>query len=139
MPSLSSVPQASAWPLAPVDSCICGPWLAGCPQSLSPLIGFHERLSHLGEIPPHPPFPRNVGSQLYLPQGVSGLPWWLSSEEFACSAGDGGSIPGSPGKMPWRREWLPTPVFLPGESHGQRRLAGYSPRGRKELGMTEAT
>ena len=30
------------------------------------------------------------------------------------------------GKMPWRREWLPTPVFLPGEFHGQRSLVGYS-------------
>jgi len=41
------------------------------------------------------------------------------------------------GKMPWRREWLPTLVFLPGELHGQRSLAGYSPWGCKELGMTE--
>ena len=31
------------------------------------------------------------------------------------------------GKIPWRREWLPTPVFLPEEFHGQRSLAGYSP------------
>ena len=31
-------------------------------------------------------------------------------------------------KIPWRREWQPTPLFLPGESHGQRNLAGYSPR-----------
>jgi len=31
------------------------------------------------------------------------------------------------GKLPWRRGWQPTPVFLPGESHGQRSLAGYSP------------
>ena len=38
---------------------------------------------------------------------------------------------------PWRREWHPTPVFLPGESHGQRNLVGYSPRGRKESDMTE--
>ena len=30
-------------------------------------------------------------------------------------------------KDPWRRAWLPTPVFFPGESHGQRSLAGYSP------------
>ena len=37
----------------------------------------------------------------------------------------------------WRREWLPTPAFWPGEFHGQRRLAGYSPRGRKESDMTE--
>ena len=38
---------------------------------------------------------------------------------------------------PWRREWQPTPVFLPGEYHGQRSLVGYSPQGHKELGMTE--
>ena len=31
------------------------------------------------------------------------------------------------GEDPWRRKWQPTPVFLPGESHGQRSLAGYSP------------
>ena len=41
------------------------------------------------------------------------------------------------GKIPLRRERLPTPVFLPGESHGQRSLAGYSPRGCKESDMTE--
>ena len=35
------------------------------------------------------------------------------------------------GKIPWRRKWQPTPVFLPGESHGQRSLAGYSPWGHK--------
>ena len=37
------------------------------------------------------------------------------------------------GKIPWRREWLPTPVFLP----GQRSLVGYSPCGHKESDMTE--
>jgi len=41
------------------------------------------------------------------------------------------------GKILWRREWLPTPVFLPGESHGQRSLVGYSPRGCKESDTTE--
>ena len=48
-------------------------------------------------------------------------------------------------KIPWRRKWHPTPVFFPGESHGQRSLAGYSPWslagyspwGRKESDMTE--
>ena len=40
-------------------------------------------------------------------------------------------------KIPWRREWLATPVFLPGEFHRQRSLAGYSPRGYKEPNMTE--
>ena len=41
------------------------------------------------------------------------------------------------GKIPWRREWLPTPVFLLGEFHGQRSLAGYSPWCCKELDTTE--
>ena len=36
------------------------------------------------------------------------------------------------GKIPWRRAWQHTPVFLPRESHGQRSLAGYSPQGRKD-------
>ena len=40
--------------------------------------------------------------------------------------------------MPWRRAWQPTPKFLPGDSHGQRNLAGYSPWGLKESDMTEA-
>ena len=43
------------------------------------------------------------------------------------------------GKIPWRRKWQPTPVFFPGESHGQRSLAGYSPWGYKESDMTEVT
>ena len=40
-------------------------------------------------------------------------------------------------KIPWRGEWLHTPVFLPGESHGQRSLVGYGPWSDKELDMTE--
>ena len=41
------------------------------------------------------------------------------------------------GKIPWRREQLPTPVFGPGEFHGQKSLAGYSPPGLKESDTTE--
>ena len=41
--------------------------------------------------------------------------------------------------IPWRRKWQPTAVFLPGKSHGQRSLVGYSPWGHKELDTTEAT
>ena len=41
------------------------------------------------------------------------------------------------GKIPWRRKWQPSPVFLPGKSHGQRSLAGYSSWGCKELSMPE--
>ena len=43
------------------------------------------------------------------------------------------------GKIPWRRAWQPTPVFLPGEPHGQRSLVGYRPRGQTELDSTEVT
>ena len=56
-------------------------------------------------------------------------------KESACNVGDGFN--------PWvrkiscRREWLPTPVFLPGESHGQKSLVNYSPWGHKESDMTE--
>ena len=57
-------------------------------------------------------------------------------KESACNAGDQG-FNSSAEEIPWRREWLPTPVFFPGESHGQRSLAGYSPRGGKELDTTE--
>ena len=42
-------------------------------------------------------------------------------------------------KIPWRRAWQPTPVFLPGESHGQRWLVGYSPWGQKESDTAEVT
>jgi len=40
---------------------------------------------------------------------------------------------GLQGKIPWRRKWQPTPVLLPGKSHGQRSLVGYSPWGRKRI------
>ena len=43
------------------------------------------------------------------------------------------------GKIPWRRARQPTPVLLPGKSHGQRSLAGYSPWGHKELDTTKVT
>ena len=57
-------------------------------------------------------------------------PWWLSGKEPACQCKRYGFNPWV-GKIPLRRNWQPTPVFLPGESYGQRSLAGYSPWGRK--------
>ena len=57
-----------------------------------------------------------------------GFPGGSEGKESACNAGDPSSIPWSwVGKILWRRKWQPTPVFLPGESHGQRSLVGYSP------------
>ena len=40
-------------------------------------------------------------------------------------------------KMPWRRKWQPTPIFLPVKSHGEKSLVGYRPKGSKESDMTE--
>ena len=54
---------------------------------------------------------------------VLGFPGGSDGKESACNAGDLGLNPGL-GRSPWRREWPPTPVFLPGDSHGQRSLAG---------------
>ena len=65
-----------------------------------------------------------------------GFPGSSEVKASARNAGDQGSIPGL-GRLPWRRKWQPTPLFLPGESHGRRSLVGYSPQSRKEWDMTE--
>ena len=57
------------------------------------------------------------------------------SKESACNMRDGFNP--WVAKSPWRREWPPTPVFVPGEFPGQRSLLGYSPWGRRESDMTE--
>ena len=60
-------------------------------------------------------------------------------KKFTCNAGDTGDAGFNPWlkKIPWKRKWQHTPVFLPGKSHGQRSLAGYSIKGHKESDMTE--
>ena len=63
------------------------------------------------------------------------FPGGSDSKASAYSARDLGSISGS--EIPWRRKWQPTPVFLPGKSHGQRSLVDYSPWGHKESDTTE--
>ena len=67
--------------------------------------------------------------------GQRRLPWWLSGKESACNAGELGWIPGS--RIPWRKKWQLTAVFLPGKSHGQRSLVSYNPWGRKESDKTQ--
>ena len=66
------------------------------------------------------------------------LPWWLSGNEPACQCR---RCPFDPWvrNVPWRRKWQPTPVFLPGESHGQRSLVGCSPWGCKRIRLDLAT
>ena len=69
----------------------------------------------------------------------SPLPRWLSGKESACQRRRWKRIWFDPwvGRIPWRRKWQSTLVFLPGKSYGQRILAGYSPWGCKESDMTE--
>ena len=59
-----------------------------------------------------------------------GLPWWLSIKESTCQCRRSRFNPWV-GKIPWRNKWLLIPVFLPGESYGQRSLVGYSRWGHK--------
>ena len=81
----------------------------------------------------------NQAKCFYREGTLSSLVEWLPAgsdyKESSCNAGDPSSI--WIGKIPWRREWLPTPVFWPGEFYGQRSLAGYSPWGHKESDMTK--
>ena len=60
---------------------------------------------------------------------------WLSSKEPTCQCRRHKILGFGPWvrKIPWRRKWQPPPVFLPGESHGQRSLVGYSPWGPKRV------
>ena len=62
---------------------------------------------------------------------TQGFPGGSEGEASACNVGDLGSIPGS-GRSPGEGNGTPLPVFLPGESHGQRSLVGHSPQGRKQ-------
>ena len=62
--------------------------------------------------------------------GFKGLPGGSDGKESAYNAGDLSAIPGS-WRFPWRKAWRPTPVSLPGESHGQRSVVGYSPWGHR--------
>ena len=65
-----------------------------------------------------------------------GLPLWLRRLSVCPQCGRPGFDPWV-GKFPQRRKWQPTPVFLPGKSHGRRNPVGYSPWGQKELDTTE--
>ena len=67
---------------------------------------------------------------------MKGCPGGSDGKESAYNAGDPGSVSGL-GRSPGGGKWQPTPVFLPGEFHGQRSLVGYSPRGHKESDATD--
>ena len=70
------------------------------------------------------------------PDWTDTLPWWLRWCRICLQRRRPSSNP-RVGKISWRRGRLPTPLFLPGKSHGQRSLPGYSPRHRTESDTTE--
>ena len=74
---------------------------------------------------------KSVGEQVEREMGPPVVQCFKCS---ACSAGDMGLIPGL--RRSLEKEWQPTPIFLPGKSHGPRSLVGYSPWGCKELDTT---
>ena len=74
----------------------------------------------------------------YFITGWLSLPWWHNGKESTCQCRRRGFDPWSR-KIPWRMEWQHTPVFLPGEPHGQRSLVGYSPLSCKRAGHDLAT
>ena len=78
--------------------------------------------------------PCNAGGAGSIPVGISG-------KEHACQCRRHKRCGFNPwvGKITWRRAQQPTPVFLPGESHGRRSLAGYSLQGCQESDTTELT
>ena len=113
-------------------------------QSMGSLPGssihgiFQARVLEWGAIAFSRKFPR----KFYIAYiGHMGLPWWLSWQRICLQCKRPGFNP-CVKKIPWKREWLPTLVYLTGESHGQRNLWGvgcYSPWGSKESDMTEVT
>ena len=77
---------------------------------------------------------------LHLVYGLQGegLPWWFRGKESACQCRRR-RFSFWVSKIPWRKKWQPSPVFLPGKSHGQRSLAGCSAWGHKRVGHDLAT
>ena len=69
-----------------------------------------------------------VQNALWLMLGMRGLPLWFCGNESSCRWRRHGFDPWV-GKILWRKKWQSTPVFLPGESNGQRSLSAYSPWG----------
>ena len=86
-------------------------------------------------------FPKNLPCIRHISKNVNyfnphlSLMYTVYAIQTTCNAGDWGLTPGLV-RFPWRRKRQPTPAFLPGKSHGQRSLLGYSPWGRKELETT---
>ena len=89
-----------------------------------------ESICNAGDSSLIPGSRRSPAERIGYPLQYSWLPLWLSWERICLQCRRSGLSPWV-GKIPWKREQQPTPIFLPREFHGQRNLAGYSPWGRK--------
>ena len=101
--------------------------------------GILVRIIGDSETPPMPcPTPRDPDASDWIGL-VQGFPGGASGKEPACQCRrfERYRFCLWVGRIPWRRAWQPTPVFLPGESHGQRSLAGCCPWGHTELDTSE--
>ena len=133
LPSPGYLPDPAIKPISPaapalqMDSLLLSHWE-------SPCLHFVNLLWNRKKIMPQGADQKSFISFKVSYEVVKNPP---ETQEKACIAGDMFSIPGS-GKIPWRKKWQPTLVFLPGESHRQSSLTGYSPWGHKELDTTEA-
>ena len=103
-------PLQYSWLENPMDRGVCGATVHGVANSRTRLSDFTHSLMQL-----------------------LGLPWWLRGQSICRQCGFNHWVR----KTPWRRKWQPTPLFLPGESHGQWSLEGYSPWGCKQSDTTE--
>ena len=117
--------QLPAWPLhSRTSSLVPGHGLhhnQGCVESDLPVLSQQGNFTRLSELAPTP----DKWASL-VAQTIKNLPAMQESQ-----------VNPWVGTILWRRKWEPTPVFLHGESHGQRSLVGYSPWGCKESDMTE--
>ena len=124
------------WLLWTQDTQLCGKWSGklglDCGRQLSSVLGLTTLSSHLTHhLPP------------LLVFKINGVLWGFSGgtngkkPSCQCRRCKRRGFNAWVGKIPWQSKWQPTPVFLPGESHGQRSLVSYSPWGCKESDTTE--
>ena len=103
-------------------------WLTVC--EVGPCVRGSTRHSvvtqrpHLQGVPTSWRRQNHINEQIFVNESCVGFPWWLSGEKSTRQCRRHKRLGFHPWvrKIPWRRKWQTTPVFLPGESHGQKRL-----------------
>ena len=119
-----------------IINCVCSLWLSGSSESSSTWRTLYSAYVNMWILY----FSPNL-SILFFPGGTSGKKKKKKTKHLFCQQRRHKRREFNPGirKIPWRRTWQLTPVFLPGESLGQRSLVGYGPKGHKDSDTTEVT